>query len=1058
MKKKLAMLLAIVMVAGVFGPMTRPENLMAGTLGITGGTINARLAPNPAGLRQAGAGTTILDESLGFGIAPGRLAPIGTETVPIGNQGNGTHLVIVFQTEVTSASLGRDFIVQLHDAEFDYHMSRSINGEAQPNYNRNILREFGEVSTINIADGSAPRSGRRLTLASFPPPGTSNARPIWTDVTTNHPPAANQTHLHGDVGSQGGGVGEPTGGDAVVITSALDWLDTTAARLAGVYSSAFAAFDFATGTDRPHTSFARSTLLGRVNNHASGLSGPGADPTPAQLQRWGLAPAAMGLTNDQVELKRQREVNALGGAAFEIALQALNELGLYGFRHTTNSTDLLTDIGGFTTAQRVTRGTSGAHHLGTGILRNVVLQTAAYSPPDYSILEWAPGTANATSTGTLTDADIWAHMRDIWQNGVWGSSVPVNTVLYFPGAWVSSWQAFDTILTGAAPTSSASQAQVADYFFALDMQTRVSTPTAAGTLTGANGSTTSMFNHGVNDNGFPTAAAGYVGFIVIDNPDAPGNKIMQPIGANNAAVVPTGNWGLGAAATKQQVSNMMQDQLSRLMNFVEGAMWAEAMRRHAELNDRSISNWNTPMVSYVDEVAFNAALRAQMNAIAARNTNTNVADGGTLASLVRGYTILQNNYISGTILANPQPTDMFVRLGTGLGGGAGSLLGSNRIKASDGVTPAHYYTNTAFSSYIFGTPVRPSGGGDPGGNRLIPYQIKIENHDHSFMRVELLRETVPGRANQPYPSHIYARGDYIVIPLVIRTTSATDAPTINVMGRTMSLAGAGVASNFGTTTAAFTELAHRTRGNIFLRPLEIRENSHNLLQTGWFALIPPEGYNIRGASARSSSETDAPASHSGNNTVGVKGGIEMRATGGLAGSVISHAVHFNVRERSTLHAYTHPRLALGLYLDVGAVTTGRFVTGSIFIHELVLEPIGDDVNLRLGLDRPLNIQVRNLHNSGLGDFGGQSVNGLTANHLPSGAGAANSTSLLSGFEILTWDGRVAFTQAGAPSMNLITDAAGDPIANDSHRGGTLMTSEAMATRPNRVWMYPTSCS
>jgi hypothetical protein len=88
--------------------------------------------------------------------------------------------------------------------------------------------------------------------------------------------------------------------------------------------------------------------------------------------------------------------------------------------------------------------------------------------------------------------------------------------------------------------------------------------------------------------------------------------------------------------------------------------------------------------------------------------------------------------------------------------------------------------------------------------------------------------------------------NYVVVPLVMRMTGATATVTVRSGSgeQVIAVPNAGEGLGAGTTTNIVGDVVNSARGRIYVPAITITENRANVLQSGWFALIPPEGFNL----------------------------------------------------------------------------------------------------------------------------------------------------------------------------------------------------------------------
>jgi hypothetical protein len=188
-------------------------------------------------------------------------------------------------------------------------------------------------------------------------------------------------------------------------------------------------------------------------------------------------------------------------------------------------------------------------------------------------------------------------------------------------------------------------------------------------------------------------------------------------------------------------------------------------------------------------------------------------------------------------------------------------------------------------------------------------------------------------------------GDYLVIPLVIMTVDREQPVLVHAGGIALGgnvevrqLSPGGV--QWGTTSTRFNTVTETARGRVLLDDLIITESNGNVIQSGWFAIIPPRGFNLR-AIDTSGDATGIPRGMAGSGNV--RGVRLQTATRGMANTRLLEVVSFLVREINVSHY--QPRAAMALRLDVSANSAiARTEPGTLTFRGLVLEPIELDTD------------------------------------------------------------------------------------------------------------------
>jgi hypothetical protein len=282
-------------------------------------------------------------------------------------------------------------------------------------------------------------------------------------------------------------------------------------------------------------------------------------------------------------------------------------------------------------------------------------------------------------------------------------------------------------------------------------------------------------------------------------------------------------------AARESESNAIQTQIRQVVALMEAAIRTEVNRSGIFARYNAYTGGGPSAAAQADarfgafssNLIFAAALRNQM---------------GTVANSAIGLGFLEDEVPPGRF-PNPNITHPFTRLGQA-GATDGAALGApNPI---DG----NYFTNAAYRQLAWNIPGRTVGANN-NVNNLIGYTMTMENHSQASVQIIL---TGPGTAiTNPNavgladytPGIVAMPGDYIVIPLVIRT--GAESPSVSVLGHTRGLAGAAV--NLGQTRASFAHISDQARGRVFLSELTITEQTTNVLDTGWLILVPPPDYN-----------------------------------------------------------------------------------------------------------------------------------------------------------------------------------------------------------------------
>lgn len=170
MKKKLAMLLAVVMLLGALGPMT-----LTASSAFLGRPILSRTS-----ISHTGANARVIDSGIRT------VNAFGTPAYPILTGGVGIDLIIPITgalMHLADPALSH-FTIHLENAVFDYHPGtnengeiipdRAISGHTGPNFNTNVLAGSDQATNTDARRGAY----RVVTTRS-----TVGADPVWTELS-----------------------------------------------------------------------------------------------------------------------------------------------------------------------------------------------------------------------------------------------------------------------------------------------------------------------------------------------------------------------------------------------------------------------------------------------------------------------------------------------------------------------------------------------------------------------------------------------------------------------------------------------------------------------------------------------------------------------------------------------------------------------------------------------------------------------------------------------------------------------------------------------------------
>jgi len=233
-------------------------------------------------------------------------------------------------------------------------------------------------------------------------------------------------------------------------------------------------------------------------------------------------------------------------------------------------------------------------------------------------------------------------------------------------------------------------------------------------------------------------------------------------------------------------------------------------------------------------------------------------------------------------------------------------------------------------------------------------------------------ETVTIGAN----GQVAKNGDVLVVPLVIITESDVVDVRVNAYGdlvggtagapgNTTRVGSSVETATFGQTVSRFLEVVSAARGRVLLKNLEISERTGNVIvDQGYFLLIPPVNYHIIAlhpngdrVRVRSTSQTNiplstSPANHDTSN--------QLQTTafkGGFLGGVVSVYQKARLEVRNNVNDPMDMwREAMLLQVD-GITNVNRNHRGSFEIAGLALEPVSHDPWLWDRTSTDLNITI-----------------------------------------------------------------------------------------------------
>lgn len=423
--------------------------------------------------------------------------------------------------------------------------------------------------------------------------------------------------------------------------------------------------------------------------------------------------------------------------------------------------------------------------------------------------------------------------------------------------------------------------------------------------------------------------------------------------ANNGS--DDGFWGAltGVVAPPANWDNFILDGNFRSVGIIETGFGETRGARFARLNADG-----TPAT---DDALTHEQILGQLNQLInfmsasrtegiARNQASSIATEAALLAELRAamLEIAEEpiNITNGISISNPPggaaPQGAFIRLPVN-GGGSGAVAATNYFATQDYDTLGPLY--------------RPGSNG-----QLVGYTIRFIDDANGRTTEALV--TVTGRDNnanisaEPVGTLVARVGDFIVIPLVIDTDAADTEIMVSIHGPATGVHGrrpisAITGQGFGSTTTTFVALANMARGRVLLNDLRITENSPNVIQSGWFVIVPPVDYNLR---------TIIQTGAERGNFDPIRG-LTLSASGGLTGTTLGAAVSFPVKERDPMLQHIQDRIAIAVYLDVNQANVPLYMrsyTGSITLSNLVLEPISLDPGLMTNMGQTLSVGVYNL--------------------------------------------------------------------------------------------------